>query len=299
MIVAARTRLLVIHNARAGGGARRRYLICIALLKEAGAAVDIVETRSADEGTTAAASAASTKRFDAVIAAGGDGTVHAVALGLIGSSTPLGIIPTGTADVYARELGVPRFPSDLVHLILHGTERAMPVGEVNGRPFLFVVGVGLDADAVRLFEERGARRLGRLGLVWPALTALMNANGAVRVKTERSDGEVKWVIVTRARRYAAGLMLAPKADLGRSEFHVLSMTGSLVARIGQLSALAIGQARNAPGATLKSADWVLIEGDGNTAVQVDGDVAGPLPLCIRTHDKSLRIILPYGDLGGP
>lgn len=287
-----RTRLLIIHNPRAGGTARRRYQACLATLREAGASFEIVEPPSAGGGTQAASAAAASDRFDAVVAAGGDGTVHAVAVGLVGTSTPLGIIPTGTADVYARELDLPRSPSDLAHLLLHGNARPIPVGEVNGQPFLFVVGVGLDAQAVRVFEASGSRRLGRLGLVWPALNALLTARSTLRVKTENSDDEAEWVIVTRAKRYAAGLMLAPHADLHHSKFYVLRMKGNSIARLGQLSALAIGQARYAPGVTLEATDWVAIEGDVSTPVQVDGDVSGQLPLSVRTHDSELRVILP-------
>ena len=66
---------------------------------------------------TAAADAARSGRFDAVVAAGGDGTVHDAAEGLLGQSMPLGIIPTGTGNVFAQELDLPRLPDELAGLL--------------------------------------------------------------------------------------------------------------------------------------------------------------------------------------
>lgn len=236
--------------------------------------------------------------FDAIVAAGGDGTIHAVAEGLLGSALPLGIIPTGTADAYARELGLPRDAAALADTLLAGEVFTLPVGEVNGRPFLFVVGVGLDAEAVRLFEANGSRQFGRMGLVWPAMRALFaDPHRLLKVKTASSDAEARWVIVTRAKRYAADLMLAPEADVRRTGFHVLRMTGKSFARIGQLSALSVGQLRFAPGVTLESTEWVSISGDPGIPVQIDGEVMERLPLEIKSHAKQLNVILPDARTG--
>jgi diacylglycerol kinase (ATP) len=109
----------------------------------------IVETASHGEGMKAAAEAALSGRFDAVVAAGGDGTAHDAAEGLIGYSTPLGILPLGTGNVFARELNLPGSPEALAGTLLSSEAHPIPVGQVNGRPFLFVVGVGFDAEAVR------------------------------------------------------------------------------------------------------------------------------------------------------
>ena len=111
-------------------------------------------------------------RFDAVVAAGGDGTVHDAAEGVVGHSTPLGFIPMGTGNVFAREINIFPTPDEIARTLLNGKARAIPIGQVNGRPFLFVIGVGFDAEAVRLFESEGSREFGRVGFVWPVLRAL-------------------------------------------------------------------------------------------------------------------------------
>jgi diacylglycerol kinase (ATP) len=295
-----RTRFFIIHNVAAGSPPRDRYEAVVRNLRDAEATLEVLETTSSAEGTTAATQAAARGDFDAIVAAGGDGTVHAVSKGVLGSSVPLGIIPTGTADVYAREIGLPRAPAALADTLLHGNVAALPVGEVNGRPFLFVVGVGFDAEAVQLFEAAGSRQFGRMGLVWPAMRALFSdQHRALRVKTSNSDAAAQWAIVTRAKRYAADLLLAPEADVCRTGFYVLRMTGKSFARIGQLSALAVGQLRFAPGVTLEFTEWVSIAGSRGIPVQVDGEVVESLPLEIKSHAKQLRVILPRARTGRP
>jgi diacylglycerol kinase (ATP) len=166
------------------------------------------------EGLAIARTAARSGCFDAIVPAGGDGTVHDVAEGALDHETPLRIIPLGTANVFAREVGLPQLPEELAETLLHGPARTIPVGEVNGRPFLFVVGVGFDAAAVRRLEMRGVRDLGRGGFAEPVLHALLlHRDRSLRVQTDAMVTEAQWVIVTRTKRYAADLMLAPDADL--------------------------------------------------------------------------------------
>lgn len=289
-----RTRFFIIHNPNAGPATRRLYDAILSRLKGQGGRLEILETARHGEGLAAAAAAARSGRFDAVVAAGGDGTVHDAAEGVLGHSTPLGIIPTGTANVFAREIGLPQSPDRLASVLLKGEARAIPVGAANGRPFLFVVGIGFDAEAVRLFETEGSRRLGRAGFVWPVLRALLShQDRLLRVQTDRGHSAAQWVIVTRVKRYAADLMLAPDADLYQERLHVLCMRGSgPLARLSQLAALTAGHLRHAPGVSLVSASWARIDGDRSTPVQIDGEMLGELPMEIKIHPKRLKVILP-------
>lgn len=106
----------------------------------------------------AAAQAAVSERFDTIVAAGGDGTVHDVAAGLLGTPVPLGIVPMGTANVFAREVGLSRSPERVASTLMNGKVGTIPVGQINGQLVLFVVGIGFDAEAVHQFEAGGTRR---------------------------------------------------------------------------------------------------------------------------------------------
>lgn len=176
----------------------------------------------------------------------------------------------------------------------------IPVGEINARPFLFVTGVGLDAEAVRRFENQGSRRFGRLGLMAPVLRALVfHRDEPLRIETDSGTDEARWVIVTRVRRYAANLMLAPEADVRGSRLHVLAMSGrGRLIRMAQLLFLAAGYLRFGPGVTFTVTSRVRIHGDPRVPVQTDGEVAGRLPLDIGIHSKKLTVIQGFPKKDG-
>ena len=291
-----RARFFIIHNPNAGQVARHLFDATLARLRQAGAWAEIVDTTRHGEGRKAVAEAAESRSFDAVVAAGGDGTVHDATEGLVGHSMPLGIIPMGTGNVFARELNLPGSPDGLARTLLKGEASATPLGQVNGRPFLFVVGIGFDAEAVRLFEREGNRALGRAGYVWPVLRALSShQDRTLRVSTRRGEAEAQWVIVTRIKHYAGDLILVPQADLHQERLHVLRIVGSgPLHRIRQLSAFALGLLRYDPGVCVEAANWVRIDGDPATPVQIDGEVLGELPLEIGLHPKPLNLIFPVG-----
>jgi diacylglycerol kinase (ATP) len=289
-----RRSFFIVHNPAAGPAARSQYSKTLALLTEAGARVETVDTRRHGEGMRAASRAAQSGLFDAIIAAGGDGTVHDAAEAIVGDEIPLGIIPMGTANVFAREAGLPFSPRAVADVLLAGAKRAIPVGQVNGRAFLFVVGVGFDAEAVRRFEIAGNRKLGQAGFVTPVLGAILSySGGPLLVTTNSGKSEAGWIIVTRARRYAAGLLLAPEAGVTETHFHVIRFAGLRPwDRVRQLSALACGFTGRGSGITIESAEWVRVEGNAQTPVQVDGEALGQLPANVELHPKRLTILVP-------
>lgn len=293
-LIPVRTRFFVVRNPKAGALNPRFCDAVLSRLDSAGCVVELIETGRHGEGREAAEAAARSGRFDAILAAGGDGTVHDVAEGVLGHPVPLGVIPAGTANVFAREIGLPRTADGLARLLLEGGTRRLPVGEVNGRPFLFVAGVGFDAEAVRLFEAGGTRRFGSAGFVWPVARALFSGSPSpLRVETDSGTTQAQWVIVTRTKHYAANLLLAPGADLRQPVFHVLCMRGSgPLTRIRQLSALLMGMLRHDPETRLERTLQVRIEGDPDVPVQIDGEMTGTLPLDIRPHDRQLALIAP-------
>jgi len=296
-----RQRFLVICNPRAGWWGRRHYDGALGFLRDAGAHVDVVETGAFSQGRQlahAAANAAATASgtYDAVIAAGGDGTIHDVASGLVGGNIPLGIIPTGTGNVFARELAIKQSAAALGEMLLWGEVVDMPLGLVAGRPFLFVIGIGFDAKAVHHFEKAPARHLGRAGFVMPVLRALAaHGAGELTVSTAQKVLRAHWVIVTRVKHYAAGLMLAPGAEPLAREFHVICFRGAgAMIRLRQLSALASGLGGHDPGIEIIRTTQALIAGAPSVPVQIDGEVMGRLPLEVSIHPETLPIILPSG-----
>lgn len=289
-----RRSLFILHNPNAGPVARRHYHSVLSLLRAQGAHMELAETNRHGEGKEVTAQAALSGSFDAVLAAGGDGTLHDAAEGLLGTEMPLGVIPTGTANVFAREVGLPFSPERIAHTLLNGKVRPIPLGQVNAHPFLFVVGIGFDAEAVRYFETSSTRQLGQLGLIAPVLQALLSSpDSLLQVTTDRGSSTAGWAVVTRTQRYAGGLLLSREANINRTEFHVVRFGGrGILTRLRQLSALACGLVGYDPDVTIESAEWVGIDGDAVTPIQVDGEMLGRLPVQITLHPQRLRLIFP-------
>ena len=181
---------------------------------------------------------------------------------------------------------------------MNGKIGTIPLGQINGQPVLFVVGIGFDARAVRQFETTGTRQLGQAGFVSPLVHALLSeSNRSVQIATDRGKTEAEWVIVTRARRYAGGFLLCKEAGLTQTRFHVLRFRGrGPLVRLRQLAALACGLVRSDPDVSIEGADWVRVEGDAEAPVQVDGEMLGALPVEISLHPKQLHLIVPLPSM---
>ena len=288
-----RRRLFIITNPRTGRGKRAKLLRICQLLHESGAEVEMAISARRGEGTRLARRAIESGLFDAVVAAGGDGTAHDVARGLVGSDVPLGVIPLGTANVLAREIGMEFTPRMVAQTLLLGPARAIRVGMANEEPFLFVVGIGFDAEAVRHFESGGHRRFGMGGLAPPVLWALASERG--RPLQVEVDGTpmmtAHWVIVTRVPHYAARIRLCDKTSLFDDRLCAVLFRGSGAAlRLRQLAAMLTGMLPHEPSVSIVRARRLMIAGEEKVPVQMDGESTGRLPLNISLSDERIRLI---------
>lgn len=162
---------------------------------------------------------------DVIVAIGGDGTVRAVAAEVAGTGVPLGIIPMGTGNIFARNMDLPLgdIPA-LLRIALDGRDAAMDVGRVvlNRGPkgvdeehlFLVMAGVGFDAEMVAGADERLKRRLGWLAYFFAALKHLgaRRMNAAVSVDgSPEIEGQMRSVLFANVGKLPGGLILAPDA----------------------------------------------------------------------------------------
>jgi diacylglycerol kinase family enzyme len=169
-----RRRMLIIVNPYASTVSDRlRHLVVYAL--QGRFEVDAVDTEERGHATVLCREAAH-EGYDVVVAFGGDGTVNEVANGLLGSSTPLCPLPGGSANVFAKMLGIPGDVVDATEHILRIADdwhpRRVDVGEANGRCFTFASGLGLDASVVERVDARPQlkARLGPWFFTWVAVS---------------------------------------------------------------------------------------------------------------------------------
>ncbi|MFZ0529691.1 MAG: diacylglycerol kinase family protein, partial [Propionicimonas sp.] len=153
---------------------------------------------------------------------GGDGTVRAVASGLVGTGVPLGLLPGGTGNLLARNLRLPIGDLDAALTVaLTGRDRAIDVGEVawdDGPPSVFLVmaGMGLDADVMANVDEGLKKRVGWLAYVVSGARSLVKLGFAVRVQAARQRAvslHARTVVVGNCGELTGGLALMPEASL--------------------------------------------------------------------------------------
>jgi diacylglycerol kinase family enzyme len=229
-----------------------------------------------------------------VCSLGGDGTVRAVASGLVDTQTPLGILPAGTGNVLARNLDLPVDSFDTaVRVALTGRNRRIDVGElivgetdIKGEPlgerashyFLILAGIGLDAAIMGDTSEHLKKRVG-----WPAylLSGLKNLispefRTAIRLDSEPEfKRRARGVMVGNCGRLVAGLVLMPNAlvDDGLLDVVIASPKG-VVGWVPVATRIVTRQRKGHPTLDQKVCKEVRVRTDRPLHVQVDGDVIG-------------------------
>ena len=186
------------------------------------------------------AQAAVEEGADLVIAVGGDGTVLKVAEGLIGTGVPLGIIPEGTANVFATELGIPEDSGEALDLLLDGSVelRSVDTGTVGGESFLLRVGIGLEAAMTVMTEPELKSRFGIWAYLW---TAFKLGRKMKRTHYELElDGErkvvkgVTCVICNSGNLGLPGVQIIPEIDLSDGYLNVVVIKRATLRTVGSI-----------------------------------------------------------------
>lgn len=216
--IATKTRrhiLLVVNPSASGVTARNRVVIQNALASEH--ELEVVETHRRGHATRFAQGAAA-RGVDVVIALGGDGTVNEVANGLVRSQTALGVLPGGSTNVFARQLGFENEPGAAAIQLLAGlrnnTVRRIGLGNVNGRYFCFHVGMGFDAAVVARVERFGQlkRWLGHPLFAYAAVSTWMRGYDRKRPHfSAEVAGSPRTVAVDRPRDPRGAVRSAARA----------------------------------------------------------------------------------------
>ena len=235
-----------------------------------------------------------------VVAAGGDGTIAEVAAGLLGGHAKLGLLPLGTANVLAWELGIPLRPEAAAQVLGAGRIASLHPGlalfaDGSTRLFVQMLGAGFDAAVVAALDLRLKRVLGRGAYVWQTLRELPRYRFPPIVATLDGEAmEASSIIVTKGRLYAGRYLVAPGADPTAPGFHVVVFTqaGPMPAALAG-AALPLGLVPCLPGVSIRRAARITLAARHDApSVQADGDPAGLLPVTITAAQGVIRILLP-------
>ncbi len=233
-----------------------------------------------------------------MIAAGGDGTINEVIQGLAGTKARLAIIPRGTANVLARELGLPLDDEQAAVVAARGKSRRIHLGlaidETTGvsRHFALMAGIGLDASIVRRVQPALKKRIGK-GAFWVSGLSHL-ATWSPHPFTLEIDGReytATFAAIGKGSRYGGDLAITPGARLDQPEFEVCIIdTASRFRYLRLLSyALREGMPRDNPSVRFFKTNSLLAR--GNAQVQIDGELIGALPMRFEIAPESLEVIV--------
>lgn len=209
-------KLLLICNPVAGNGASENALTALrAALDAANAEYEVRLTEYPQHATAIAR--ASVGAYDCIVAVGGDGTVHEVALGLIGTEQAMGIVPCGTGNDFVRPTAIPADPALAADVLLHGVTLPIDTGLVNGEPFVNVAGFGFDVDVLDRVEYYKTRiKNGSVAYLMGLLRAIVKPT--LRRTTVSIDGaepfekDVLLIAAGNGTDFGAGMKVTPLAD---------------------------------------------------------------------------------------
>jgi diacylglycerol kinase (ATP) len=267
----------------------------LAYLRRSGWSVELRLTKGVGDARQQAREAVA-QQVNVVIVAGGDGTINEVIQELAGSETALGVLPSGTVNVWAREMHIPLDNAGAYAVLLHGETRRIDLGKVNDRYFLLMVGIGLDAVIAQAIEKTPIKRLGVLGYLlvgawlgfgYESFRAYLTINGRLLRRNALQ------IVVGNTQLYGGAIKYTwqAKCDDGLLDVCVVrrrSMLGRLMVvwdflfhREQRQQWVSYGQCKTLEVHTRKP-----------VAIQVDGDPSGYTPARFTTISRALKVIVP-------
>ena len=286
-------RILVVFNPAAGRNRRQRLNAVVAALKSLGAVVSVIETTAPGHAEQIARDVA-VNDFDVIAAAGGDGTVNEIINGLPGKAIALGVIPLGTANVLADEIGLAKATDVVARTLASGPVRSIYVGRGNGRRFCMMAGAGFDANVVSGVSLALKKRVGPLAYAWQAFVqGFRDSYAPCDVTIDGVAYRTTSAVACNGRRYGGPFVAAPLASLADDSFQVVLMKGRgwfSVLRYGL--GLMAGKVGAWPDVQILTGREVVIAGQKGQPVQADGDILTTLPLKLMIDPEPVRLISP-------
>lgn len=292
-------RVLVVFNPTAGRRGGRLAAILAALEAQD---CEVVLRKTAGPGDATRIARDESRGFDVLAVAGGDGTINEAANGLaeLGPDAPaLAVLPFGTANVLAHEIGLGLDEARVARTVATGRTETVHLGTVSeprgtARRFLLMAGIGFDAAVVAGVDTRLKRRIGKGAYVWRMLVELWRYGYARYMVTV--DGErhaCASAVVAKGRFYGGRFVCAPDACLNEPDFQVC-----LFLRAGRLHvlryslALALGRLPKLPDVRLLRGRDIRLEGPFGAPIQADGDIVARLPSGVTIATHPLRLLYP-------
>jgi diacylglycerol kinase (ATP) len=306
---------LMIHNPNAGNGGkgRERHLDeARRIFSSSGIDTQLAETRGPGDATEIAHRASAEGR-QLVIACGGDGTLNEIVNGLAtqqnGHRVPLALLPGGTANILAKELGLPWNIPRAAERLVRGQVREIALGLATPleqpekkRYFLSVAGAGPDGIMVYSLDLGLKAKIGILAYWWQGVRAIFRYKfPRFRIVTGDQQLDASLVVVGRTKNYGGPFKITTRADLYEDKFEVMAVTTQSGLRyLTYLPTLWLGELHKTKGVFFWKADKLVCEPLDKNPVyaQMDGEPLARLPVEFRIVPRKLRLLVPQTPSSG-
>ena len=238
--------------------------------------------------------------FTKIVAAGGDGTINEVVNGIAGSDVSLGLLPIGTVNVFAAELGLPLNDLSLCwDIIQNDHTRVVDLPRANDKYFVQLAGVGLDAQAVQETSATLKRNFGPLSYLISAAQIAARKPPKLFIESEDSSvHEGSFVLVGNGRRYGGPFPFFKQAILndGLLDVVVFKQLGYLEL-IKYLNEVFFSSAIRLPEVEYFQTRRLKVTSEEKVPVELDGELTGQCPVEFRIHESTLRVLVPGNSPG--
>lgn len=232
-----------------------------------------------------------------VVAWGGDGTMNEVGTALAFTRVALALVPSGSGNGLARELGIPFDPSAALDVACGGVERTIDAGEVGERLFFNVAGVGLDARVAHRFAVDGLDKRGfarYIGLTMRELAAYEPDFLTVTTSAASVSKPSLLVAIANGRQYGNGALIAPRARLDDGRLDIITIDARSLFRAAlELPFVFMGMVDRVGGVSMETTESVQITSPHPIVYHLDGEpIAGTLGISARVRPGALRVKVP-------
>lgn len=234
---------------------------------------------------------------DLVIAWGGDGTVNEAASALVHRGVPLGIVPAGSGNGLAWDLGLPFSPVAALTVAATGVDFTIDAGQIHDALFFNIAGIGIDAVISERFAARGLRRRGRLGYLQIGIAELMKyrcQQYRLSIAGEALEHRAMLIALANGRQYGNRVQIAPGARLddGLLELVIVEELSTIAIAL-RLPSLFRGTLRAGRGVTMRPVRELRVSADARIPFHTDGEPhVGPPELEIRALPRALVVRVP-------
>ena len=235
------------------------------------------------------------KGVEKIVAAGGDGTINEVVNGLAGTNAALGLFPLGTVNVFAMELGLPTNNLEFCWEVIQGDNmRFVDLPSANGKYFVQLAGVGLDAQVVKETSLAFKRSLGPLSYLISAAQIAAREPPKLFIESKNASvDEASFVLVGNGRHYGGPFPFFKHAVLDDGLFDVVAFKRlGYLEIIKYLQDVVFSSDIRVPEVEYFQTPHLRITSDQDVPVELDGELVGICPVDFQIREKALRVLTP-------